>query len=349
MRIIRLLASAALWVGVLLGLAAGGVWMASRLGHVQSMVVISGSMEPGIMTGDLLIDRPIATDQVEIGDILSLPSSHTGHLVTHRVIDITRTGDQWEVRMQGDANSDPDMEPYIVGDRVMTPWIRVPQGGKVVSKVMEPAVAMPILLALVALLGLSLLDEPKRQVVRRVISRAARRDPRVAELDDAMAAVGIDVERLQGMNDLDLQLYSLGIELADEPDVQAEDEPSQASDDAADDSHTKVRPAGHLVEHEHDDPWEFRLPVSDAIHHVRMSSIVHSVHDLDDLDDLDVTGDFTVTGDLTVTGDIGTGDLTVTGDIDIIDGVDVVVFVESDALTDDPTATPDRRVPTLTG
>jgi hypothetical protein len=98
---------------------------------------------------------------------------------------------------------------------VLTPWIQIPQGGKVVSKVMEPAVAMPILLALIALLGLSLLDEPPRKVVRRVIDRVARRDPRVDELDDELAAVGVDVDRLRGMSHLDLQLYSLGIDMVD--------------------------------------------------------------------------------------------------------------------------------------
>ena len=36
-------------------------------------------------------------------------------------------------------------------------------GGTVVSKLMEPAVALPILLSLVALLGMSLLDEEPRR------------------------------------------------------------------------------------------------------------------------------------------------------------------------------------------
>ena len=65
--------------------------------------------------------------------------------------------------MKGDANDKPDLENYVVGDSVLTPAVRIPMGGTVVSKLMEPAVALPILLSLVALLGMSLLDEEPRR------------------------------------------------------------------------------------------------------------------------------------------------------------------------------------------
>lgn len=255
MRTVRILGTVALWVGALLGIAAGGVWVAGKLGHVQPMVVISGSMEPGIVTGDLLIDRAMPSAEVAIGDVLSLPSSHTGKLVTHRVTAITPTGDGWEIRMKGDANAEPDLETYVVGDTVWTPWVRIPQGGKVVSKVMEPAVAMPILLSLIALLGLSLLDEPQRKVVRRAINRVTQRDPRLDELDEELAAVGIDVARLRDMDDLDLQLYALGIEV--DPIEPAVTEPAATQPD-------QIEPVLHEPEHDpvgEPEPGHDREPV----------------------------------------------------------------------------------------
>ena len=57
MRILRILGSIALWIGALLGVAAGTLWIAAQLGYATPMIVISGSMEPEIMTGDLLIGR----------------------------------------------------------------------------------------------------------------------------------------------------------------------------------------------------------------------------------------------------------------------------------------------------
>lgn len=215
MRIIRLIGSIALWIGVVAGIVAGATWIATQTDRIQPLVVISGSMEPGIGTGDLLIGRATPTADVQVGDVLSLPSTRSQKYVTHRVIEVVADGDRWHIRMQGDANGDPDLETYVVGDTVWTPWIRVPQGGKVVSKIMEPAVAAPVLLSLIALLGVSLLDEPPR-TVRRVIARATGRDRRSEQLDridDELAAVGVDVAHLREMDDLDLQLYALGIDI----------------------------------------------------------------------------------------------------------------------------------------
>jgi signal peptidase len=190
---------------------AGGVWIGGQLGWVQPLIVISGSMEPNISTGDLLISRNVPTDDVEVGDVVTVPSELTGKLVTHRVTEIAPNGDgTWTIEMQGDANDEPDLETYVVGDAVLTPAVQIPGGGNVVSKLMEPAVALPILLSLVALLGLSLLDEPRRVAVRRADEPAVDLDP-IAELDAALASVGVE------MDDLDAALAELGIDVDDLP------------------------------------------------------------------------------------------------------------------------------------
>ncbi len=297
MRSIRILGTFVLWLGALLGVVAGVVWVGSRAHTVQPMVVISGSMQPAIGTGDLLIDRWIATSTVEVGDVLSLASTHTDKAVTHRVVSIERLDpgdpeatagadgdDAWAIRMKGDDNAHEDPETYVVGDQVLTPWIRIPQGGKVVSKVMEPAVAIPIIVALVALLGISLLDEPKRQVVRRVI-RLGRSDPRVDELDEELAAVGVDVEHLRAMDDLDLALYALGIDVAStmtgtslEPSNDERSTPvaavgSSQSDAKSDDERTASGAVlGSSEGDGHGGLWDFQLPPSDAIEQVRPPS-----------------------------------------------------------------------------
>lgn len=272
MRIIRFLGSIALWFGALLGVAAGSIWIGAQLGYIQPMIVISGSMEPDIMTGDLLIGRPAPTDQVEVGDVLSLPSETTGKLVTHRVTSITplsperaelfdvdlSQGPRWEVHMQGDANDQPDLEAYFPDERVLTPRVQVPTAGKIVSKVMEPSVALPILLALLALLGLSLLDEEPRKVMRRAIGRVRQQEPWVDELDVELAALGVDVAQLRQMDDLDLQLYALGIDI-EPPGGEATAEPRV-------DDTVPSRVNRHGFE---DGLQDFELPPTDGIYDVR--------------------------------------------------------------------------------
>lgn len=158
MRALKFAGNAVLWVVAALGLVSLLVWGATQLGYVKPLVVISGSMEPGIMTGDLLIDVARPTAQVQVGEVASLDSDVTGNLVSHRVVGIEPAGDgQWSVRMKGDANASEDGGPYLVGDRVWQPWLQIHGGGFVVTTLTRPSVALPLGVALVCLLSLSLL------------------------------------------------------------------------------------------------------------------------------------------------------------------------------------------------
>jgi hypothetical protein len=78
---------------------------------------------------------------------------------------------------------------------------------------MEPAVAVPVLVALLALLGVSLLDEKPRRAMGRTVARVSRRSPELDELDRELAALGVDVARFEAMDDLDLALLSVGIDM----------------------------------------------------------------------------------------------------------------------------------------
>lgn len=158
-RFLRRLGGAALWIGAGLGVIAGTVWLATAVGLIQPLIVISGSMEPAIDTGDLIIATRVDTDDLTVGDIVSLPSDLTHKLVTHRIVSIESIGDgRWQIEMRGDANATKDIAPYIVGDEVWKPGPRLPGVGYTVSTLMQRGVVVPALFALLALLGLSLID-----------------------------------------------------------------------------------------------------------------------------------------------------------------------------------------------
>jgi signal peptidase len=163
-KVFRALGSALLWLLAGLGLASALVWGATRLGAIQPLVVVSGSMEPQIMTGDLVVDRPVRTAQLVAGDVVSIRSAVTGAIVTHRVVGVeARPGGGWDVMLKGDANQAADGETYAVGDVVWRPVLRVPGAGAALVTLTRPAVAVPLGVALLALLGLSLLPAPDRR------------------------------------------------------------------------------------------------------------------------------------------------------------------------------------------
>lgn len=75
--------------------------LACQLLHLKPVVVVSGSMEPSIMTGSLaFIDKKDKV--IEEGDIISFYAGDA--LVTHRVIEITENG----YRTKGDNNETAD-------------------------------------------------------------------------------------------------------------------------------------------------------------------------------------------------------------------------------------------------
>ncbi|WP_158374939.1 signal peptidase I [Cellulosimicrobium cellulans] len=158
MRTLRTAGHVALWLVAALGLVSLLAWGATRAGWIQPLVVVSGSMEPAIGTGDLLVAVPRPTADLRVGDVATLRSSTTGVLVTHRVVAVERTpGDGWTVRMQGDANASPDASAYPVGDTVWQPVARLAGAGRVVTTLTRPGVAAPLGVALAALVGLSAL------------------------------------------------------------------------------------------------------------------------------------------------------------------------------------------------
>lgn len=157
-RALRISGNVLVWLLAIVGAASALVWGGTRLGYVKPLVVISGSMEPGIMTGDLVVDRPYPTAELAVGDVASIRSDVTGDIITHRVAAVAALPDgTWAVNLKGDANDAQDGETYVVGDTVWQPALRVAGGGKVLVTLTRPTVAVPLALTLGALLGISLL------------------------------------------------------------------------------------------------------------------------------------------------------------------------------------------------
>lgn len=81
---------------------------------LRPAIVVSGSMAPGIPVGSLTVARTVPAETVAVGDVVTVPRTDGHGLVTHRVIETTPVGTATELRLQGDANTEPDALPYTV-------------------------------------------------------------------------------------------------------------------------------------------------------------------------------------------------------------------------------------------
>lgn len=117
------------------------------VGAQGSYVVLSGSMEPTIGVGDVVLVYPTDPQSLEEGDIITFHRSGSPIPVTHRVIAVHEseelsTGVMFETK--GDANEDPDSltvagssvigtVPTVTLPRVGEVAVRFPYMGRVVS------------------------------------------------------------------------------------------------------------------------------------------------------------------------------------------------------------------------
>lgn len=168
MQNLRRLSLAVLWGLAAVGVGCALIWGATAAGVIKPLIVISGSMEPEIMTGDLLIATPVSTSQLAVGDVVSLPSDLTENLVTHRIEAIQPADDGgYRISMKGDNNAASDALDYFVGETVWQPALQFGGWGTVIQRLTTPPVAIPLVLGLVGLLGLSLLVPPPARAPRR--------------------------------------------------------------------------------------------------------------------------------------------------------------------------------------
>lgn len=92
------------------------------IGGEHSFVVLSGSMQPTMNPGDVIIVDSVGFDAIESGDIVTFTGSGPA-LTTHRVVDVVRDGEFQGLETKGDSNEDADqglVRPSQLVGRVMT-------------------------------------------------------------------------------------------------------------------------------------------------------------------------------------------------------------------------------------
>ncbi|MBH0097947.1 signal peptidase I [Salinibacterium sp. NSLL150] len=166
MKVIRAVGDALLWVMAVIGALTGVLWIAHAFGLIQPLVVVSESMQPAIRTGDLLVAFPVPVEDLAVGDIASLPSTITGNLITHRIIDVATDADAVYFEMQGDDNDAPDAETYeyALGDTALHPVLTIPRAGSVLTALGSPMIGIPLFVAIVASILLTVLPSNPRKL-----------------------------------------------------------------------------------------------------------------------------------------------------------------------------------------
>lgn len=91
---------------VLLAIALAAVLVSKLVFGVEMKAVLTGSMEPELPVGSLLIIKPAEYTEIKVGDDITFVRDENLTLVTHRVIQ--KDDETQKITTQGIANNSPD-------------------------------------------------------------------------------------------------------------------------------------------------------------------------------------------------------------------------------------------------
>jgi len=106
---------------------------ATNLLGYDSYVIYSGSMEPTVEVGSLLLTRPVDVEDLQVGDVITYrsPGNHT--TLTHRIVSMRQQDGQWVFKTKGDASLKPDPREVILRGQVSKMAFDIPYLGYVVD------------------------------------------------------------------------------------------------------------------------------------------------------------------------------------------------------------------------
>ncbi len=109
----------------------------------QTSTMLTGSMAPEIMPGDVIVTTALPVSEVQVGDVITYQIPVDDRRVeTHRVVEVNRTADgETAVRTKGDANAAAD--PWVAvlqGEHAYTTTAVVPQLGHLIRALRTPLV-----------------------------------------------------------------------------------------------------------------------------------------------------------------------------------------------------------------
>ncbi|WP_210506418.1 signal peptidase I [Naasia sp. SYSU D00057] len=149
-----------------LGIAAVGV---PAVTGSTPLAVLTGSMEPKLPVGTLVVVRPTPPEQIRLGDVITYQlEPGQPAVVSHRVIEVHSISDgRLEFVTQGDNNSAPDATPVQAAQVKGTVWYSLPLVGWASIAVghygvwLAPLVGIGLLAYAAVLIGGSLLGRAR--------------------------------------------------------------------------------------------------------------------------------------------------------------------------------------------
>ena len=130
---------------------------------LKPFMVLSGSMEPGIKKGDLIITKVIDPETLKIDDVIAFRDSQNT-VTTHRIIDIVTRNNSNYFITKGDNNASQDQNLVSLSDVEGLFVMRIPGIGSVMSSLAEPTTIVILVLGITVIFVIAFMISSKKQM-----------------------------------------------------------------------------------------------------------------------------------------------------------------------------------------
>lgn len=115
----------------------------------SSFRVVSGSMEPEISTGSMILSKRVEPSAVKVGDVISFISADpelNGAVNTHRVVSIQESGGHYSFETKGDANPVADKDLVREENLLGVMAVHSELLGALIGLLAKPMVFLPVII-----------------------------------------------------------------------------------------------------------------------------------------------------------------------------------------------------------
>ncbi len=161
-------------------------------GNIKFLTVLSGSMEPTIKTGSIVLVKPI--NDYKIGDIITFNSTNkTMPPTTHRIAEIKVTGGQPIYITKGDANNSVDSREIKKSEIVGKTIIRVPYLGYVIDFVKKP-IGFVLIIIIPAVV---IVNDEIRKIWKEIIRLRNKKKEKDAKQDEKLNELKQEIKKVE--------------------------------------------------------------------------------------------------------------------------------------------------------
>lgn len=130
-------------------------------------IVLSGSMEPGLKVGDMVVSKQVNENQIEIGDIITFKDTN-GATITHRVVDIIIKDGERLYQTKGDNNNSKDVGLISTKDIIGKYTFKISGIGKFITKILTPT-GLILITLMMTIVYINISKKNDRKIARHLI------------------------------------------------------------------------------------------------------------------------------------------------------------------------------------